>query len=178
VTVYFPEATKSLGNTALIVVQDIADMSAPDLDSEIGAGTSVAAQCFLYADMVATGDTNKGTAPTRACEQSEREEFGRTKYAITDIQYVHDPQGDDAAADNALRAALPPGSEVFLVERQGPNSRTTALADGDLVNIHHVRVGPQNRGKTGDGEFDEFSITQAVAYIEDPVYDVVIGAES
>lgn len=175
-TIYFPEATKSLGNTALIVVQTMANMTLPDLSSELNAGTSVAAQCFLYADMAATGETNKGTAPTRACEQSEREEFGRTKYSIADVQYVHNPQEDDAHADNAMRAAMAPGTEVYLVERQGLNSRTDPLTAGELVNVHHVRVGPQNRTKTGDGEFDEFSITQSVAYIEDPVYDVAIVA--
>lgn len=175
-TVYFPEATKSLGNTALIVVQSLAAPSAPSLATDIGGATAVAAQCFLYADIVATGETNKGTAPTRACESTEREEFGRTKYAITDIQYVHNPQENDAHADNALRGALPADAEVYLIERQGPDSRTVAMAAGDLVNVHHVRVGPQNRGKTGDGEFDEFSITQALSYISDPVYDVAVVA--
>lgn len=175
-TVYFPEATKSLGNTALIVVQTMAAPSAPDLSTDILGATAVAAQCFLYSDMVATGETNKGTAPTRACESTEREEFGRTKYAITDIQYVHNPQENDAHADNALRGALPPDAEVYLIERQGPDSRTVAIAAGDLVNVHHVRVGPQNRTKTGDGEFDEFSITQALSYIEDPIYDVAVVA--
>lgn len=175
-TVYFPEATKSLGNTALIVVQSMANMSAPSLATDVNAATSEAAQCFLYADMVATGETNKGTAPTRACESTEREEFGRTKYAITDIQYVHNPQENDAHADNALRAALPPDAEVYLIERQGPDSRLVAMAVGDLVNVHHVRVGPQNRGKTGDGEFDEFSITQSLSYIEDPVFDKAVVA--
>jgi hypothetical protein len=176
VTVIFPEATKSLGNTMLIAVATISNMSAPDLSSEINASTSVIGSCYLYADMVATGETNKGTAPTRSCEKTEREEFGRTKYSISDIQYVYDPQAAATTDENLFKAALAPDTELYLVERVGLDSRTTALAAGQKVNVHHVRVGPQNRTKTGDGEFDEFSITQAVSYIEDPVYDVAIVA--
>lgn len=174
-TVIFPEATKSLGNTMVVAVATIANMSAPDLSSEINAGTSVIGSCFLYADMVATGETNKGTAPTRACEKTEREEFGRTKFSISDIQYVYDPQAG-ATDENKFKDALAPDTELYLVERVGLDAQTTALAAGQKVNVHHVRVGPQNRTKTGDGEFDEFSITQAVSYIEDPVYDVAIVA--
>jgi hypothetical protein len=176
VTVIFPEATKSLGNTSVIAVATIANMSAPDLSSEIAAVTSVNGSCYLYADMVASGETNKGTAPTRACEKTEREEFGRTKFSISDIQYVYDPQAADSTDENLFKAALAPDTELYLVERVGLDARTTAVAAGQKVNVHHVRVGPQNRTKTGDGEFDEFSITQAVSYIEDPVYDVAIVA--
>lgn len=175
-TVIFPEATKSLGNTMLVAVTTIANTAAPSLATEINAGTSVIGSCYLYADMSATGETNKGTAPTRACEKTEREEFGRTKYAITDIQYVYDPQAADTTDENLWKAALAPDTELYLVERVGLDARLTALAAGQKVNIHHVRVGPQNRTKTGDGEFDEFSITQAISYIEDPVYDVAIVA--
>lgn len=173
-SIIFPEATKSLGNTTLVAVVTIADMDAPSLATEINAGTSVIGSCFLYADVVASGETNKGTAPTRACEKTEREEFGRTKYSIQDIQYVYDPQAG-ATDENEFKDLLEPDTELYLVERMGLD-KDTALAAGQKVNVHHVRVGPQNRTKTGDGEFDEFSITQAVSYIEDPVYDVAIVA--
>lgn len=173
-SIIFPEATKSLGNTTIIAVETIVSMAAPDLSSEINAASSVIGSCFLYADMVAGGETNKGTAPTRACETSEREEFGRTKYSIQDIQYVYDPQAG-ATDENKFKDLLAPNTELYLVERMGLD-KDTALAAGQKVNVHHVRVGPQNRTKTGDGEFDEFSITQAVSYIEDPVYDVAIVA--
>lgn len=171
-SIIFPEATKSLGNTTLVAVETIANMSAPALATEINAASSVIGSCFLYADVVAAGETNKGTAPTRACEKTEREEFGRTKYSIQDIQYVYDPQAG-ATDENKFKDLLEPDTELFLVERLGLD-KDTALAVGQKVNVHHVRVGPQNRTKTGDGEFDEFSITQAVSYIEDPVFDVAI----
>lgn len=175
-TVVFPVATKSLGNTSVVAVATIANTSAPSLATEINASTSVNGSCYLYADMVATGETNKGTAPTRACEKTEREEFGRTKYSISDIQYVYDPQAADTTDENLFKAAMAPDTELYIVERVGLDSQTSALAVGQKVNVHHVRVGPQNRTKTGDGEFDEFSITQAVSYVTDPVYDVAIVA--
>lgn len=175
-TVVFPVATKSLGNTSVIAVATIANTSAPSLATEINASTSVNGSCYLYADLVATGETNKGTAPTRACEKTEREEFGRTKYSISDIQYVYDPQAAGTTDENKFKTALAPDTELYIVERIGLDSQTSALAAGQKVNVHHVRVGPQNRTKTGDGEFDEFSITQAISYVTDPVYDVAIVA--
>ena len=44
------------------------------------------------------------------------------------------------------------------------------------MNLHHVKLGPRNRTKTGDGEFDELAITQSVIYLEPPYLDVQIVA--
>jgi hypothetical protein len=44
------------------------------------------------------------------------------------------------------------------------------------VDVWHVRLGPQNRSTTGDGEFDEYSVTQSVIALEPPEYGVLIVA--
>lgn len=175
-TVIFPEATKVQGNTSVTVVQTVADMAAPDLSSEINAVSSVNVSCFLYSGGVGTATTAKGEAPRRVCTTETFQQFGNTSYEVSDLMYVYDPQGDDAAEANKAKAALVEGSEVFLVIRKGLDAKSTAYAAGQQVDIWHVRLGPQNRGVTGDGEFDEFAIVQSVIAIEPPEFDVAIVA--
>lgn len=175
-TVLFPEAVKAQGNHSVTVVQTLADMSAPTL-IEVNATGSINVSCFLFGSggFAATSTTNKGEAPARLCTTETFQEFGNTSYEISDLQYVYSPQEDDTTDANKAMAALTPGTEVYLIERLGLDAKTAAYAAAQKVNVHHVRLGPQNRTKTGDGEFDQFSITQSVIHIEPPVYDVALA---
>ena len=175
-TVIFPEAVKQQGNTSVTVVQDIADTSAPSLATEINAVSSVNVSCFLYGGGVGTATTNKGESPRRLCTTETFQAFGSTTYDVTDLSYVYNPQGDDTDEANEAKAALTEGTDVYLVIRKGLDAQTSAYAAAQLVDIWHVRLGPQNRTTTGDGEFDEYSITQPVTVLEAPVYDVEIAA--
>ncbi|MCD4535642.1 hypothetical protein LRP67_16235 [Nocardioides sp. cx-169] len=175
-SVIFPEATQVYGNTSVAVVQDMADMSAPDLSTDILASTTVNVSCFLYSGGVGTSTTNKGEAPRRLCTTSVLQNFGTTTYEVTDLQYTYDPQAALSTDDNKARAALTEGSEVYLILRRGLNAQDTAFAAGQYVDVWHVRLGPQNKTQTGDGEFDEYSVTQTVVAIEPPVEDVQILA--
>lgn len=175
-SVIFPEATKVQGNTSVVVVQSIASMTAPDLSTEIQAASSVDVSCFLYGDINPTVNTNKGEAPRRLCTTQVFQQFGNTTYEVPDLQYVYDPQGAPTSTDNKALAALTEGSEVFLVIRRGINAQTTPVAAGDKVDVWHVRLGPQNRSTTGDGEFDEYAINQSVIPLEPPHYAVAVVA--
>lgn len=175
-TVIYPEAVKAQGNTSVKVVQTIANTEAPDLSTEINAVTSVDLSCFLYGDLVATSTTNKGEAPRRLCTTQVLQQFGNTTFEITDLQYVYSPQEADSDDNNAAKEVLVEGAEVYLVERRGLSARNDAWAVGQIVNVHHVKLGPQNRTTTGDGEFDEVSITQSVIYLTPPTYDAAIVA--
>lgn len=174
-TVVFPEAVKAQGNKSIKVVQTIADPAAPSLATEVNAATSVDVSGYLFGDFSATATTNKGEAPRRLASTRTIQEFGNTNYEITDIQYVYNPQGDDTDEANAAKAALTEGTEVWLVERLGLSAQSEAYAATQKVNLHHVRLGPQNRTSTGDGEFDQLSITQSVIHIEPPLTDVSIA---
>lgn len=174
-TVVFPEAVKAQGNTSVTIVQTVADMAAPKLATEINAGTSVNASCYLYGDLNPTATTAKGEAPRRLCTTEVFQQFGNTTYEVPDITYVFDPQGDDTVEANEAKAALTEGTEVYLVIRRGLNARTEAYATGQRVDVWHVRLGPQNRGATGDGEFDEYAITQSVIAVEPAQYSVAIA---
>jgi hypothetical protein len=175
-TVVFPESVKAQGNTSVVVVQTIASMAAPDLSSEIGAGSSVNVSCYLYGSIDPAITTNKGTAPRRLCTTSQFEQFGVTTYSFPDLQYVYDPQAGSSDPANAALAALDEGSEPYLVIRRGLNAQTDALTAGELVDVWHVRLGPQNRSVTGDDEFGEYAITQSVIVLEPPQYSVAIVA--
>jgi hypothetical protein len=175
-TVIFPEATQVYGNTSVTVVQTMAVPSAPDLSTDINAVTSVNVSCFLYSGGVGTSTTNKGEAPARLCTTSRLQNFGTTTYEVTDLQYTYDPQAALSVEANDARNVLTEGSEVYLVIRRGLNAQDTAYAAGQYVDVWHVRLGPQNKTQTGEGEFDEYSITQSVVAMEPPVEDVQIVA--
>lgn len=175
-TVLFPEAVKSQGNQSITVVQTIADRNAPSLASEINAASSVDVSCFLYSGGMGTKTTNKGEAPKRICTTDQFQQFGNTTFEISDLSYVYDPQADGAADENKAKTALVEGTNVYLVVRNGLSAKTDPYAATQLVDVWHVRLGPQNRGATGDGEFDEFAITQPVIVLDAPNYDVAIAA--
>lgn len=175
-TVIYPEATPAYGNTSVTAVLTIAAPTAPDLSSEVNAVSSVDVSCYLYGDFSASSNTNKGNAPQRLCTTDQLEQLGSTTYTVADLQYLYDPQEDDADEANKAKVTLAEGVELWLVERNGLSAREVDKAAGQLVNLHHVRLGKQNRTKAGDGEFTEYSITQSVIYIEPPVFDVALVA--
>lgn len=175
-SVIFPEATQVLGNTSVAVVQTMANPSAPDLSSDINAASTVQIQCFLYSGGVGTSTTAKGEAPRRLCTKSTLQQFGQTTYEVTDLQYTYDPQAAMSTDDNKARSALTEGSEVFLVIRRGLDGQDTPFAVGQYVDVWKVKLGPQNKTQTGDGDQDEYSITQSVIALSPPVEDVQIVA--
>lgn len=177
-TILFPEAVKAQGNTSVTVVQTVTP-TGPLLATEINAPTSVNVSCFLYSGGAGTSTQSKGASPDRLCSTESFEQFGRTTYTVSDLQYVYDPQAEPEDDANAARTALTEGSDVWLVVRRGLSAQDDAYAVGQLVDLWHVRLGRQNKTTTaGDtpGEFDEFSITQTVIVLEPPVEDVTIVA--
>lgn len=174
-TVLFPEATKAQGNTSVTVAQTVT-VAAPKIATEVNAASSVNVSCFMYSGGAGTSTQNKGSAPDRLCSTDTFEQFGRTTYTVTDLQYLYDPQGDEESDSNAARTALTEGTEVWLVVRRGKSAQNDAYTVGDIVDLWHVRLGRQNKTQTGEGEFDEYSITQSVIVLEPPVEDVALAA--
>lgn len=175
-TVVFPEATQVYGNTSVLVIPTMAAPSAPDLSTDIGNAGTVNVSCYLYGGGEGTSTTAKGEAPRRLCTTSVLQNFGSTTYEVTDLQYVYDPQEALSTENNDARNALVEGAEVYLLIRRGLNAQDTAYAVGQYCDIWHVRLGPQNKTQTGDGDFDEYSITQSVVAVEPPWEDVQIVA--
>jgi len=177
IDIIFPSAVRAQGMSAVAVVTGGLTKTGPLVATEVKAATSLTISCFVYGGRLdATSETNKGSAPPRMCDDTEREQEGRTKYSLADIQYVYDPQGTDSVDGNKAKVLMAPGAEVWLVERLGLSAKEVDWTAGQRVNLHHVRLGKQRRTQTGDDEFAEFSITQSVTYLEDPIYDVALVA--
>lgn len=175
-SVLYPEAVKSQGATSIWVAQTVAVETAPDISSELQAATTVNISCFLVGDFQPTVTTNKGEAPRRLCTTQTFQEFGLTSYEVPDLQYIFNPQAASTVDANKAKAALAEGSTVFLIVRRGMNAQTVAPAPGQFVDVWKVRLGPQNRGVTGDGDFDQYSISQSVIALKPPTYDAVLAA--
>lgn len=176
-TIIQPETVLSQGRTSIyILTTPPADPAAPTL-TELNAG--VVASCYFYGGTFpSTGEQNKGERPRKVCHKVVPEALGSVRFTIETVQYSHDPQADDAAPANAVRTALAEDAEVWIYDRMGKDAETAALAADDVLRGHNVDAGVQNWGQTGDGEFDEFSITQSLSYTGDqprPVMAVATG---
>lgn len=173
-----PATVKAQGNTTLIVLTTPPAVPTAPTKAELNAGEFIT--CHVYGEFGATPSQNVGAAPRKMCSRVEPQQLGNVTYSINDIQYSYVPQetGTPGAAGNEAFEALAEGSEVYLVEGPGIDGVTSVLATGDIVNIYQVECGVQRRGRTGEGEFDEFSVTQSFVMVDgaEPQYDYATPA--
>lgn len=175
--IIFPIGTKQRGNQSVLVLQTVAVPTAVKLATEIGATDTLNLTMLLYkgAGFNPAGETATGEAPLRLGESKAREEAGDTTFSIPEIQYTHDPQGDDTVPANIARATLLENDVLYFLERLGPSAETVEYAATQRYRLHHARLGPQIWGRTGDTPQDEFCINQRLFYVTPPV-DGVIAA--
>lgn len=171
-----PETTKVLGARSVWVVP-VAAVTGGDPEAVTSTILNAAfkATCFIYGDGgTVMGEQAKGDAPKKLCEQKTREQLGTVKESISDIQYSYKPQADNTDEANAMKAALTPGTKVYVFDRLGVLDETAATA-GDFFNASLTTLGVQNRTKTGDDDFAEFSITQS-ASVENTWWDIELAS--
>ena len=174
-SIFLPETVNSLGKTSVVMVSAIANQSSPSLASEINATTSVNVSCFLYGAAAGSVTTAKGEAPKKLCTVNQFQERGIATVEVGDLSYSHHPQRALTDAANKAKASLLDGSRWYMVVRSG-KAGDTALISADRVDIWYVELLNQNRGVTGEGDFDQFAILQSVIAKANPVYDVVVAA--
>lgn len=174
-SILLPETVNSLGKTSVVMVSTIANLSAPSLAGEINAATSVNVSCFLYGAAPGNVNTNKGEAPRKLCTVGQFQERGVSSVEVGDLSYSHHPQKALTDAANKAKASLVDGSRWYMTVRSG-KAGDSALVVGDRVDIWLVELLNQNRGTTGDGEFDQFAILQGVIAKANPVYESIIAA--
>lgn len=176
-TIYYPEAVPTLGNTKLQAVLAIANPEAPGLAAEVKAATSTELTCAVFPEgWNPTAETARGERRRRLCSKRTVQQFNPTTFSMPDLQYAHDPQGDAAAPDNKARAMLTSGLEVFLVERQGLDAETVDWAVGQRVLVHQVRLGEQIWSGDRTDVNGEFFITQPVIYVGSGPVEGVLAA--
>lgn len=158
-----PETQKSQGYTQLYVLTTAASLSGITV-AELTAGEAI--QCYLYGDFNAGATENIGEGPRKMCARQVPQQFGNVTYTIDELMYSYLPQELDAAAGNEAKSALTPGTTKILVEFPGLDGTGTAPVATDKYIAHKVELGIQRRGRTGDGEFDEFAIRQSLIYAD------------
>lgn len=176
-TIYYPEGTPTLGNIKVVAAVAVADETAPKLATEVKAASSVELSMALYPAGWNPGATvNKGTKPPRLGSTTQQEQFNRTTYTLASLQYVYDPQADDTDPNNAAKAMLTEGSEVYILEGRGISAEEGDFAVGTRTRSHHVRLGPQiPQGDTTD-ENGEFYMLQDITYVGSGPIDGVVVA--
>lgn len=174
--VVFPTAVKAHGNQSVVIIQTVATPASVSLATEINAASSVNATMYLFrGSFQPTAETQKGEAPPRLGETKVREEFGDTRYSISDLQYVHSPQAASTDTANKVRAALPEGSTVYVLERLGLSGENVDYAASQKYRLHHIRCGAQVWGRTSDDQYAEFCINQSVSYVSPPIDGTVVA---
>lgn len=173
-----PPTVKSQGNTVLGVLTTAPAVPGAPTKAELNAGKFIT--CHIYGNFSAQPSQNVGEAPRKMCAKSIPQEFGNVTYPVNDLQYSYVPQdlGTPGSPGNEAFEAFAEGTEVYLFEGPGIDGESPSLATGDVINLYHVEAGLQRRGMTGDGEFDQFSVTQGFVMVDGsaPQYDYVVPA--
>ena len=173
-----PATVKSQGFTTLIVLTTPPAVPSAPTKAELNAGEFIT--CHIYGEFGATPSQNVGSSPRKMCSRVEPQQLGNVTYSINDIQYSYNPQEAASPGGDGNEAfdALAEDALVYLVEGPGLDGTSSVLATADVVNIYYVECGVQRRGRTGEGEFDEFSVTQSFVMVDgaEPQYDYAVPA--
>lgn len=167
--VSMPPTTTSLGNKMIVVLTTppAAPSGIPTV-TEVNAG--IKAGCHIYGQFNVTPTQNTGEGPRKVCTRNVPTQLGLVTYPAAEVQYSYMPQelGTPGAAGNELYEALDPDAVVTVVVLDGIDGQTDAVVAGDISDIYEMKAGVRRKGQTGDGEFDEMSVTQAL---------IVVGGE-
>ena len=121
-----------------------------------------------------SAETERGT-DERVASKTTYEVLGKSKFALTDLEYVWEPQATAASPTNKAYDTLKPRTVGFVYVRWGKDV-DTALATGDKVDIYPVTVGEQVR-KTPEGNAAEkLKIVQPVVITGPVLRDQVLTA--
>lgn len=173
-TVELPDTVSTLGTRSLWVVPKAAAANADDITlADLTAG--VKATCYTYGNApLVSGEQTYADAPRKTCEVTNRQKVGTVTETFTPIQYSYGPQVNDADDANALKAAMPMGDVVYVVERLGVID-SVAATTSHYFNAYEVELGYPNRTQTGEDDQAEFSITQGGSLLS-ASYDLQFAA--
>lgn len=162
-TVSLPETSSVLGTHAVWVVPKASAATGDAITiADLTAGFK--ATCYIYSGGLLVAEQGRGTAPRKLCETKDREKLGTVSESISDIQYSYHPQKADTDDANDMKAAMVPGTVVYIVDRLGVTD-STAPTTSHYFNVYEVELGARNRTQTGDDEFAEYSITQGASVL-------------
>lgn len=174
-TIWFPEETKVQGANKIAFGLTAASMTAPSLATDVVAASSVEATQAMYGQWAPPVNVNTGQSPVRIGTTTQMPQEGNVQLQVIPAAYPWDPSADDEADDNALKALLTEGTEVYAFVRKGTDI-DTPFAVGDLVDVWHLRCGYQNTDSTtGTDEFATYQVAQNLIPLEPKVRGTLVA---
>jgi hypothetical protein len=172
-----PPTVKAQGNT-VYVIHTTPPAAATGIPTTVESNAAIFAGCYIYGDLDLTLTQNTGEGPRKACAKVVPTEAGNVNFPAIEVQYSYSPQdlGTPGSDGNELYEALEPGTTVTVSVLYGIDGRTPTVAVGDVADVFEAEVLRRRKTRTGDGEFDQFSVTQTLIPIggdfiaEDHVY--------
>jgi hypothetical protein len=128
------------------------------------------ASLYIVGDFAVTPSQSTGAGPSKLGASVTPTKLGRVTYPAVDVQYTYVPQslGTPGGDGNEVYEALVPGDQITAVVLEGYDGQADAVVAGDVGDIFLMECGKRRKGRTGDGEQDEVSVTQSL---------VVVGGE-
>lgn len=161
-----PPTTKAFANKVVVVLD-----TPPAAGSGIPTLTEVNAALFsslhMYTPFNVTPTQNSGEAPRKLGSRFTPTELGMVNYPAVDVQYSYMPQslGTPGADGNELYEVMPEGEELTIVVFDGLDGELSAVPADAIGDVYLVQCGVRRKGATGDGEFDQVSVTQTLVIV-------------
>jgi hypothetical protein len=173
VTVFYPEATPSLGTTKVKILTTVgATPEALSLATHVNAVGSYDAS-LTFRDWAPSVNPNSGSAPRRLATKTQMPQEGLSQYAPIAVAYPYDPQAPTSDPNNEAMEVLVEGSIVYALVRKGPDAEDEPFAAAQHYELWKCRAGRQNRGRSGDDEFAEHEIQQMLYPMQPEVYGII-----
>lgn len=171
VSPFDPPGIDAAGNSKIVFVKAIANLSAPTV-AEIKAGTDLS--CALYSFVPSTEQST--VTRTKYCYKQATESLGRATTTIEAIEYDYNPQKLDDQA-YGYYTALTPGTSGWIVDRRGLDAKSVDFSGDQVVDIYPVTLGARSRvAVDSSAEGEKLRTRQAVAVSGEPLLDVKIVA--
>lgn len=174
-----PPTTKSFANK-VVVVLDTPPAAATGIPTTVEVNAALFASLHMYTPFNVTPSQNSGEGLRKLGSKFSPTELGMTNYPAVDVQYSYVPQelGTPGADGNELYELMVPGDILTIVVLDGIDGETSAVTAGDVADVYLVECGIRRKAPTGDGEFDQFAITQSLVIKggEPVAEDVVLAA--
>jgi hypothetical protein len=166
-----PGFVEAAGSLKVLWVPVIANPSAPDLSTELGAAGAFDATCYFTRDGWQDSTEETAIDNSRLCTIQTYEAPGRLATTLT-VTYAADPQ-NQTPTDNKAFVGWKRGTDGFFVARWGLLF-STELTAGDIVDVYPVTCGSQNKMPIEENSF--LKINQKMLITGDVVRDVAIVA--
>lgn len=163
-----PPTDSALGNTSVIILKT-PPAAASGIPTLAEANAGVFGSLHVYGDFNVTPTQNTGEGPRPLGTRVSPTELGTVTQPATQVQYSYKPQHADTpgAPGNELFDVLTEDSVVTVLVLNAVDGMTDQLTADMVVNgIYLMECGVQaDGGKTGDGDFDKFVVTQQLVTV-------------